>query len=135
MNLLERVQATQRTVDAFKGRVFKDGTVDCVQLIVKHAGYMGVHIKVPPYGDNASAAAALRQLGFTTLGAAMDHYFDRIQPHDVLASDIVEVPGQNGFSSLMVAVGNGRALGFHEEIPHCDILQPVLISGVWRING
>jgi hypothetical protein len=34
----------------------------------------------------------------------------------------------------MVAVGNGRTLGFHEDIPHCDILQPLIISGAWRIG-
>jgi hypothetical protein len=133
MNFVQRIEATQKTVDAFKGKPFTEGRYDCVQLVVTHARNMGVRIRVADYGDNASAAAALREMGFRTLGEAMDHHFTRIQPHEVLASDFVEVPGGNGFSSLMVAVGNGRTLGFQEEIPHCDILQPVLISGVWRI--
>jgi hypothetical protein len=34
----------------------------------------------------------------------------------------------------MVALGNGRVLGFHEEVPHADVLQPVMISGAWRIG-
>ena len=133
MNLIERVEAAQKTVDAFKGRAFEDGKTDCIQLVLRHARHMGKRIKVPRYGDLKSASNTLRTLGFKTLGEALDRHFTRIEPSQVLAGDVVEVPGENGFSSLMVAVGNGRALGFHQDIPHCDILQPLLISGAWRI--
>jgi hypothetical protein len=134
MNLVERVAATQKTVDAFKGKMFdmeKGG--DCIRLAVAHARHMGRKIKLPRYGDWESAAAALRKMGFSTLGEAMDAHFKRIQPHEIMAGDFVESLGSNGFSGLMVAVGNGRTLGFHEDIPHCDILQPLIISGAWRI--
>lgn len=134
MNLLDRIQATQKTVDAFKGRTFEDGKADCIQLVLRHARHMGRRIKVPRYGDLKSAADTLRKLGFSTLGEAMDHHFTRIEPARVLAGDFMEVPGENGFSSLMVAVGNGRCLGFHQDIPFADILQPVLISGAWRVE-
>lgn len=135
MTLIERVQATQRTVDVFKGKTFVDGKSDCIQLVVvTHARHMGRRIKVPRYGDAKSAAEALRTLGFTTLGEAMDHYFTRIEPVRAMAGDILEMPGANGFSALAVCVGNGRVLGFHESIPHCDVLQPVLVSAAWRIG-
>jgi hypothetical protein len=130
MNLIERMLATQKTVDSFKGRKFTNGTADCVQLVLAHARHMGRKI----YGSTKTAAGALRQLGFGNLSEAMDKHFRRVDRHQVMISDIVEMPGDNGFSSLSVAVGNGRALGFHESIPHCDVLQPVLISGAWRID-
>lgn len=135
MNLYERMIRTQKTVDLWKGRPFKDGTGDCMQLIKAHARHMGKPLKVPKYKDTKSAAAALRKAGFKTLGQAMDAHFTRIEPSHVLVSDIVEMPGANGFTGLTVAVGNGRVLGFHEEVPHADILQPVLISGAWRIRA
>lgn len=134
MNLVERVAATQKTVDAFKGRTFAEGKADCVQLVITHARHMGKKIRTPRYGDARSAAAALREMGFETLGAAMDRHFTRIGTAEIMAGDIVESLGSNGFSGLMVAVGNGRTLGFHEDIPHCDILQPIIISGAWRIG-
>jgi hypothetical protein len=81
-----------------------------------------------------SAADVLRRMGFSTLGEAMDAHFKRIQPVEIMAGDIVESLGSNGFSGLMVAVGNGRTLGFHEDIPHCDILQPLIVSGAWRVE-
>lgn len=132
--LLEIVNATQKTVDTFKGRDFVDGKADCIQLALTHARHMGVKISIAAYGDNASAAAVLRGLGFTTLGQAMDHFFTRIHPSQVMVGDFVETPGGNGFSSIMVATGNGDAVGFHESIPFADILHPVMISGAWRIG-
>lgn len=134
MNLIERVAATQKTVNAFKGKTFEDGKADCIQLVLIHARHMGRKIKVPRYGDAKSAAETLRKLGFRTLAQAMDTHFGRIDPHRVLAGDIVETLGSNGFSALMIAVGNGRTIGFHESIPHCDILQPLIVTGAWRID-
>lgn len=134
MNLYERMIRTQKTVDAFKGMVFADGKADCVQLIKLHAKHMGRSLKVPRYGDMKGAADAMKSAGFKTLAEAMDAHFTRIDASRVLVSDIVEMPGGNGFSSLSVVVGNGRVVGFHESIPHCDILQPVMISGAWRIE-
>lgn len=134
IDLIKRVEATQRTVHTFKGKVFEDGRWDCIQMAVAHAKNCGQKITVPSYSDVEGAARALKQLGFRSLGEAMDSYFQRINTADVLVSDFVECPGTNGFSSIMVALGNGRTLGFHESIPHADILQPLLISGAWRIE-
>jgi hypothetical protein len=135
MDLVKRMLATQKTVDTFKGRAFRDGRSDCVQLILAHSRHMGRPIKVPKYRDVKGAAGVLKKLGFKTLAEAMDHHFTRIDVSRVLAGDIVEMPGANGFSGLTVSVGNGRVLGFHEDIEHCEILQPLLISGVWRIEA
>lgn len=134
MNLLERMQATQKTVDAFKGKRFTDGRFDCVQLVKVQARNMGRRIKVPPYSSPKGAAAAMRKMGFASLSGAMDHLFTRIDPREVLLGDIVEMPGQNGFSSLSIAVGGGRAIGFHEDLETADIIHPVMISGAWRIG-
>jgi hypothetical protein len=134
VNLDERATRTQKTVDIWKGRPFSDGKFDCVQMVKAHARHLGGSIKVPRYHDVKKAAAALRELGHKTLGEALDARFHRIPTAQILVGDIVETLGSNGFSTLMVAVGNGRTLGFHEDIPHCDILQPLMISGAWRIG-
>lgn len=134
MNVIERVMATQKTVDTFKGKTFKNGQADCVQLVVAHARHMGRKIDVPRYGSVKSAAEAMRRLGFKTLGEAMDRHFRRIDKAMVMAGDIVEMPGENGFSGITIALGNGRVLGFHQDIPHCDVLQPLMTSGAWRVD-
>jgi hypothetical protein len=134
LNLLERMQATQKTVDAFKGKPFVDWRRDCIKLMGAHAKHMGHPVRLPKYNSAKTAAAAMKKLGFRTLADAMDANFTRISPDKVLLSDIVEMPGSNGYSSLAVAVGGGRAIGFHEELATADIIHPVLISGAWRIG-
>lgn len=134
MDLLQRMRATQKTVDRFKGQLLVWGTYDCGQMVVRHAAYAGIKIKLPRYGDRESAAAVMKQMGWRTLADAMDEHFQRLEPAKVLMGDIVEMPGGGGFSALTVAVGNGRVLGFHEDIPHADILQPLLISGAWTLG-
>lgn len=131
--LIKAQRATQKTVDLCKGKAFVEWQNDCVKLIQRHAKHMGKPIKVPSYNDAKSAADALRALGAESLAEAMDQRFTRIAAHQILMGDIVEMPGANGFSGLTVAVGNGRVLGFHEDIPICEILQPLMISGAWRI--
>lgn len=134
MDIVERVVATQKTVDAIKGKEMKPGKVDCIQLTLTHAKHMRRRISIPPYGDWVSAANVLRELGFATLGEALSHYFTRIEPVRAMVSDYIEMPGENGFSSIAVSVGNGRVIGFHSSIPHADILQPMIITGAWRIE-
>lgn len=133
MDLLERMRATQKTVDRFKGKVMQWGRYDCAQLVIAHTRHAGRKIKLPPYEDRLGAARALKQMGFATLAEGMDALFTRIDPARAIMGDFVEMPGGEGFSALTVVVGNGRVLGFHEDIPHADILQPLLISGAWSL--
>lgn len=134
IDLVKRMRATQKSLDRFQGRAFIDWKFDCLQLIAGHAKHMGKPLKVPRYSSAATAAAALREMGFKSLGEAMDAHFERIAASDVLLGDIVEGPGANGFSSLGIALGGGRALGFHEEVPFCDVVHPTIVTGAWRIR-
>lgn len=132
--LVDRVEATQKTVDAFKGKEFDPGKYDCIQLMKLHAKHLHRRIVIPPYGDWASAARVMREMGFTTLGEGMDKHFTRIEPVRAMAGDFIETLGGNGFSAITVSVGNGRVLGFYEGIPHADILQPLIMTGAWRVE-
>jgi hypothetical protein len=134
VDLIARMKATQKTVDRFKGQAFDMGRVDCIRLAAAHARHAGRRIRVPDYGDRVSAARALRAEGHGTLHEAMDAHFERIAASRVMIGDYVETPGTEGFSAVMVALGNGRALGFHEDIPHCDVLQPLIIIGAWSLG-
>lgn len=134
LSLLERMAAAQKTVDRFKGKPLVWGRFDCIQIVVSHARHAGRKIKVPKYGDNISATRGLKEMGFSTLAEAMDAHFERIDPARVMMGDFVEMPGSDGFTALTVALGNGRVLGFHEDIDHADILQPLMISGAWNLG-
>jgi hypothetical protein len=135
MNLIERMEATQKTVDMFRCKDFAPGKFDCVQMWLAQRRHAGLKkIRIPPYGDWESAAKSMRAMGVSSLSEGLDKYHPRIDPHNVLMGDFIEGPGSNGFSALMLVVGNGRVLGFHEDISFAEILQPLMISAAWTLE-
>jgi hypothetical protein len=135
VNLFEVMEATQKTVDSFKGRRFEWGKADCVQMAITHICNLGgKRIRVPDYGDIESGVRAMRALGFSFLSEALDKHCTPIDPQNHLMGDFIELPGGSGFSSISVDVGNGRVLCFHESIDTCEILEPLMIMGAWRVH-
>jgi len=44
------------------------------------------------------------------------------------------IPGEAPLDgALTIAVGNGRVLGFHEDVSVAEILQPVEFVTAWRV--
>lgn len=135
MDLVQRMTATQKTVDLYKRKSLVWGKFDCAQMMNAHRVHLGLkRIRIPSYGSPLSARKAIAEMGFDSLAQGMDHHFSRVEPSRVLMGDFVEMPGGQGFSGLTVSVGNGRVIGFHEDIEFADILQPLMISGAWSVE-
>ena len=135
--LVRRREATQATVDAWKGKPFRLGYSDCVRLTASHLRRMGRKVRLPAQGSYRtlrSAEKALSARGYVDLPAAMDGMgFERIAPAAALPGDVIAIPSEHAIGCLMIAVGNGRALGFHENVEGAEILQPVEYVGAWRV--
>lgn len=137
--LERRVAAAQSTLDAFKDKPFRFGTRDCVRMMAHHLRQMGHSVRLPPSGSYASArsaAKALRARGFADLEAAMDSFgFMRIPPAAAIAGDALLLAGDGLIGgALVVALGNGRVLGFHEDAVGAAVLQPDEYLAAWRIT-
>ena len=117
-----RVDATQKTLDRFRDRPFKPGAADCVQIVKFLCRELGRPLKFGRalnYKSLLSGRAVLRRLGFATLGEALDSQFAQIAPAAALPGDIMEMPALDdpsvtGLAALVVYLGNGAVLGFHE---------------------
>lgn len=135
--LLRRQQATQATVDAWRGRKFRLGHADCVRLAADHLRRMGRPVRLPAKGSYATligAQKALAKRGYADLPAALDDLgLERIAPAAALPGDIIALPSEHAIGCLMVAVGNGRAVGFLEDYDGAEIIQPVEYAGAWRV--
>jgi hypothetical protein len=135
--LVRRRDATQATVDAWKGKPFRLGYADCVRLTASHLRRMGKKVRLPAQGSYRtfrSAQKALKERGYDDLPSALDGMgFERIAPAAALPGDIIAIPSDQPIGCLMVAVGNGRALGFLEDVEGAEILQPVEYVGAWRV--
>ena len=136
--MIRRQQAAQAAVDRFKGQPWQLGKNDCVRLaafVLRKMGHRPQLGKAGTYTTGPGAMRALKRAGFDTLAEALDALgLERIAPAAARVADIVMLPGQAPLDgALTIAVGNGRVLGFHEDMGVAEILQPVEYIGAWRL--
>ena len=136
--LEKRRQAAQATVDRFKGAPLAYGKNDCVRLGAFALRKMG---RTPQLGRAGSyrtalgAVRALKRAGHHSLEDAVDALgLERIAAAAALPADLILLPAEGPFGgALTMAVGNGRVLGYHEDLEGADILQPVQFLAAWRV--
>lgn len=138
IEMIRRQQAAQAAVDRFKGQSWELGKNDCVRLaafVLRRMGHRPQLGKAGSYTTSTGALRALKRAGYDTLGSALDGLgLERVAPAAARVADIVMIPGEAPLDgALTIAVGNGRVLGFHEDIGTADILQPVEFLAAWRL--
>jgi hypothetical protein len=138
IEMVRRQKAAQATVNRFKGAPFAYGRNDCVRMAVFVLRQMGhrPHLgRAGTYSSARGAVRALKRAGFASLAEAMDgQHLARIAPAAALPGDLVMIPAEAPFDgALTVAVGNGRVLGYHQDLDGADILQPVQYLAAWRL--
>jgi len=134
---IRRQQAAQAAVYRFKGQPWELGKNDCVRLaafVLRRMGHRPQLGKAGSYSTGAGALRALKRAGFDTLADALDALgLERVPPADARVADIVMVPGEEPLDgALMIAVGNGRVLGFYEQSLQAEVLQPTSFITAWR---
>ncbi len=135
-DMIARRDAAQAAVDAFREAPLVWGKADCVRLCAMPARLLGHKVgllKGGRYTTEVAAKRALAKAGFANLEKAADALFPQIAPAMALVADIVAVEGDGDWDlALMVALGNGRVLGFHEGF--CRVLQPLKPLKAWRVD-
>lgn len=136
--MLRRQRAAQATVDRFRGVPFAYGKNDCARLAafaLRQMGHKPGLAKAGSYSSALGAARALKRLGHDDLASGLDALgLLRIPPIAALPADLIMLPGEGAFGgAIAMAVGNGRVLGYHEDLDGADILQPVEFVGAWRL--
>lgn len=115
MNLLERVEATQKTIDQFFGQPFEWGVRDCAILAATHAENFGYETRLKEarnYKTAIGAKRALHELGVSDMEDLVDAYgFERIPPAMALPGDLCAIPGGeegNEWSALGIFIDSGQ---------------------------
>ena len=123
LHMVDRVAATQRTLDRFKGKGHAFGSCDCIRIAAAHVrqfGYKPQLAKAGSYRSLNGAKAALARAGYATVADAVDALgLERIPPASAWVGDLIELPSEDGLAALTVALGNGRVLGFHPACGWC----------------
>jgi hypothetical protein len=125
MNELQRrVAATQATERRFRDRPFDwRGPATCIHLVRFHGAQMGHSLPiVPRFRSALGAARALKATGFATLPELMDKHFAPIAAAYLTVGDVLALPGDSGFPSLVIKGGIDKFLGWHEAGMGCTII-------------
>lgn len=134
--MLRRRNAAQATLNAFEGKAFSMGHVDCVRMAAHHLRLLGYKVRLPAKGTYRTIRSGKRQLaarGFGTLAEAVDSTgLVRKAPAGMIVGDIAVMEDRDGIGGLVIALGNGRVLGFHEDLlgKGALVLQPVGVPDV-----
>ncbi|WP_295217342.1 hypothetical protein [uncultured Brevundimonas sp.] len=116
MQYLQRVEAANATVQKFKGKSLKWGSVDCLQIAAHCLNRLG-HNKptsgVRPYKTASGALRSFREAGYENLIEAVNAYgLIPIAPAMAMAGDIIAYPAINfGGYGLGIALGDNKMLG------------------------
>lgn len=144
MNLIERVERTQKTIDLWLNRTFQWGTADCGQMAGSHLDACGVTTPLAQAGNyktEIGARRVMRRLGATSMEDFLDNLgLDRIAPASALPGDIVGFPGGeegNEWTALGVHVGDDRIIGFAAAQGEEAIVRvgPISVATMaWRVR-
>lgn len=134
--MIARVAAVEATIARFKDKPLKLGTDDCVRMAafaLRKQGVKASLLKAGSYSSEVGARRVMKRLGYETLRDPLDALgLPRIAPAMALPGDILSLRSKEGDVALVVAVGNGRVLGFWEAAGVCTVFQPLEYDAAWR---
>jgi hypothetical protein len=135
--LVRRRDLTQLAVNQSLGRTYKLATLDCGKLIGRHLRKFGYTVELPKVGAYSTPAGALKWLKtrrFESLEARLDAIgLVRIAPARAMTGDIMALDSTDALAALVIWLGHGQALGFHESSDKCVLLAPSSFRGAWSV--
>lgn len=140
-DLIRRKEALERTLARYRGKRFRPGSGDCVQLARTHLLAMG-HVRVPKaraYRTVAAGIAELKRFGCANLGDMVGKLLPEIAPAAVLPGDVALVAAEPDaplaeLGSLVLALGGVKYAGWHPDSPVLAVIEIEAdkIDKAWR---
>jgi hypothetical protein len=144
MNLIARVDATQKTIDHWLDAEFEWGSSDCGQMVGSHLEMLGFKTPLSDAGNYTTELGAkrvMRKLGASSMEDFLDKLgFERIAPASAITGDVVGFPGGSEgkeWTALGVHVGTDKIVGFAAAPDEVAIVRagPVSVCTVaWRVG-
>ena len=135
--MIERVEATKKTLARFEGKPFDwSKSATCIHLIKYHVTNMGHQFpKIPRFRSPITAKRILNDMGHDSLIDAMDSKFPRIAPAQMMTGDVMAIPGDAGFQSMVIRASTTKYIGWHEDVEGCTIIATNMkyAEGAWRL--
>lgn len=144
LNLIDRVTATQATIDTYHECPFEWGQADCARLAAHHLQTLGLNTRLDEaagYSTELGAKRALKKLGANSMEDLADAMgFERIPPASAIVGDLIGFPGgREGaeWTALGVHVGGDRIMGFADPDgtgARCELGPTHVCTVAWRVG-
>lgn len=144
MNLIARVENTQKTIDTWLDKTFEWGAADCGQMVGNHLETMGFKTPLTEagrYTTELGAKRVMKRLGASSMEDFLDKLgFERIAPATAIVGDVVGFPGgrdeDHAWTALGVHTGSDKIVGFAAADGEAAIVRvgPVSVATIaWRV--
>jgi hypothetical protein len=134
--LVRRVEAAQAIHDRVRGCVHKWSVNDCGKMTGLHLRKLGYRLELPRVGAYKTPEGALkwlRQRGFDSLEARLDGLLPRISPASALVGDVLALDSEDALAALVIHMGQGQCLGYHEDAPEAVLMRPTAFRAAWSV--
>lgn len=138
-SLLRRQNATADSMRKFRRKKhdWKAGDT-CIHLARFHLKRMGHAVpKLPRITSLLSAKRALEERGWANVAQLLDAQpgLARIAPASMLLGDLAAADSECGMGAVLVHIGNGRLMGWHDAADGMVVLDipPADLIGAWRV--
>ena len=132
MNIVNRVEITQKTLDKYRGKPFEWGKRDCLRMARTQLIGAGYKVpRIPNYSSAKTAFRRLREAGFESIEDMLANYCLDIPSSLILPGDLATVRGDNELSAIVISTG-GKFIGFPSEQPFCCVVD-VIPERVFRV--
>jgi hypothetical protein len=118
VELENRRIATQKTLDAWRKRVFDWEGSTCAHLLHEHLTNMGRDVMdVPVIGGPVQARRVMEAHGWHSIEDVLDTLTGnaRISPSSMLVGDLAAIPGQDDLGCVLICVGPFKMMGWHPD--------------------
>lgn len=134
--LVRRRNATQQTLDRFRGADFDWATMTCAHLAHFHLTEMGHTLPhIPPFDSALAAARAMHDRGWDSVADMLDEFLPRITPASMLVGDLALIRGSGGLDAVFICAGPLKMFGWREDMPDLVLLNVSFgeLEGAWRV--
>lgn len=134
--LIRRRDATQRTLNRFRGVNFDWSGVTCAHLAHAHLSEMGHDVpNIPQFDTALGAARALQSLGWDSVSDMLDSLLPRIAPASMLLGDLALIKGAGGLDAIFICAGPLKVFGWRDDAPDLVLLDVSFgdLEGAWQV--
>lgn len=135
--LIKRRNATQATLDAYRGVGFDWSCSSCVHLLHTHLSNAGYVLpEMPDINGPTSALRALRENGWETVSDLLDAFCEPIPPAMMKMGDVALFESAAGLDAIFICAGPHKMFGWredHNDLVTVDVTLDML-KGAWRVK-